>query len=203
MFVLVCEFYLLLCTHDVCGCARHGMHVDVREQLCRVNSLHLPCFYVFLDWTQFICMWDKCFTHWEVLPTFAAVILLFIFSSETRSPVARTGLEFTREPRRMTLTLDSPQPPLLSKCWVCRHTWPHLDRFWASYQIFLSAPVHFNGPILWKIHGFVFYELWMISDKEMCSCFIYQANAITQELPEPKEGQLCMHACIPGGNGDV
>lgn len=50
-------------------------------------------------------------------------------------------------------------------------------------------------PTLWKIHGFVFYELWMISDKKMSSCFIYQADVITQELESPRKGDCArMHA---------
>jgi hypothetical protein len=32
----------------------------------------------------------------------------------------------------------------------------------------------------------------------MCSRFSYQTGVITQELPKPKEGQLCMQARISG-----
>lgn len=154
-------FCLLCFVNFTYYCARmmrvsvHAMQaVDVRAQLLKSILFAFICFYIFLGWTQFICIWNKCFTHWEVFPTFVVVIFSSIYSCQARSPIAWTGLEFTMQPR-MPLSL-------LTKCWVPRHTWPHLDWFWVSYLIFLSAPVHFMRPYLMKNSWFC--VLWVMND---------------------------------------
>lgn len=103
MFALFCEFYLLVCMHNVCECACmmcvsvHAMQVvDAREQLCKVNSLHLPLYVFIFFWVEL-----SLYAYGtSALPTgkfFQPLLLLFFrpFIPTRQGPVTWAGLEFT------------------------------------------------------------------------------------------------------------